>query len=186
MIGTSVDAGHVLTIVLMAAALGMDAFSLGIGVGMRGIRLLDILRVSFVVGLFHMIMPLMGILTGTYVGVILGDIAIVMGGVLLVLLGAHMIYSSFRENHEHLMSYTTFWGLIVFALSVSLDSFSVGVTLGLFSSNFMLTIGLFGLFGGIMSIVGLWLGRSASNWLGIYSEAIGGLILLVFGIHFLV
>lgn len=186
MIGISMDAGHVLTIVLMAAALGMDAFSLGIGMGMRGIRLLDILKVSIVVGLFHIIMPVLGIFTGKYVGAILGDIAVLTGGVLLVLLGVHMIYSSFSRDDVNPLHYATFWGLILFALSVSLDSFSVGVTLGLFSTNLVLAIGLFGLFGAMMSVLGLWLGRSASSWLGTYGEVVGGMILLIFGIHFLV
>lgn len=182
----SVEMGQILTILVMAAALGMDAFSLGIGIGMKGIRLLDILKISVVVGFFHIIMPLIGMVMGNYVGSLLGDIAIFVGGTLLVLLGLHMIYSSIRGDTVDSFDHRTIWGLLVFALSVSIDSFSVGISLGLFASDLIIAILLFGLFGGMMSIMGLLLGRRVSSWLGAYGEAVGGIILLIFGIKFLV
>jgi putative Mn2+ efflux pump MntP len=49
----------------------------------------------------------------------------------------------------------------------------------------LLAVLLFGVFGGAMSILGLLLGRRLSHWTGEYGEAIGGIILLVFGIKFL-
>ena len=52
-----------LVILIMAVALGLDAFSLGIGIGMKGIRLRDVLRISLVTALFHVIMPLIGMYT---------------------------------------------------------------------------------------------------------------------------
>lgn len=60
--------GELLTIALMAAALGMDAFSLGIGIGMRGVRSMEIFRISLLVALFHFVMPLLGIVAGQYAG----------------------------------------------------------------------------------------------------------------------
>jgi putative Mn2+ efflux pump MntP len=186
MAAASFDMGHFITILIMALALGMDAFSLGIGIGMRGIRLLDILKISIIVAFFHVIMPLMGMFMGTYVSSLLGDIAILSGGVLLVLLGVHMIYSSIRGDSVESFDYRTIWGLLIFSLSVSIDSFSVGISLGLFATDVMLAVFLFGLFGGMMSIMGLLLGRRASSWFGVYGEAVGGIILLMFGIKFIV
>ena len=66
----SVAAGQVLTILVMAVALGMDAFSLGIGIGLEGIRRLDVLRLSAMIALFHILMPLGGMVMG--VGVCCG------------------------------------------------------------------------------------------------------------------
>jgi putative Mn2+ efflux pump MntP len=66
-----------------------------------------------------------------------------------------------------------------------MDSFSVGVSLGMFYTDMLLAVLLFGVFGGAMSILGLLLGRRLSHWTGEYGEAIGGIILLVFGIKFL-
>ncbi|TBL73075.1 manganese efflux pump MntP family protein [Paenibacillus thalictri] len=169
----------------MAVALGMDALSLGIGIGMRGIRLLDIAKISLIIAVFHMIMPLMGMFTGQYVSHLLGSIATMLGGALLVLLGAHMVYSSLKGDEVRPFDHRTLWGMLVFALSVSVDSFSVGVSLGMFSSDLLLTVLLFGSFGGAMSIIGLLLGRRVGHWIGEYGEALGGIVLLSFGLKFL-
>lgn len=185
MMGALPALGQLLTITIMAVALGMDAFSLGIGIGMKGVRLLDIVKISLVIGVFHIVMPLMGMFAGHYVSSLLGGVATIFGGALLVMLGAHMIYSSIKGDAVPSFDHRTLWGLLVFALSVSIDSFSVGVSMGMFSGDLLLTVLLFGVFGLFMSMVGLLLGRNVSNWIGEYGETIGGVILLVFGIKFL-
>jgi putative Mn2+ efflux pump MntP len=179
------EMGQLLTIAIMAVALGLDAFSLGIGIGMKGIRLLDILKISATIAIFHVVMPLMGMFAGQYASSLLGNVAAVSGGILLIVLGAHMIYSSFKGEEIQSFDHRTLWGLMVFALSVSVDSFSVGVSLGLFASDVVLTILFFGSMGGLMSILGLLLGRRVGSWVGEYGEAFGGVILLAFGIKFL-
>ncbi|AQR78678.1 manganese efflux pump MntP family protein [Paenibacillus larvae] len=182
---TSYEAGQFTTILIMAFVLGMDAFSLGIGMGMRGIRVLDILKISFIIGLFHILMPLTGVFMGHYVSSFLGHVAASAGGALLILLGAHMVYCSFKGESVQTLNYSSIWGIFVFALMVSIDSFSVGVSLGMFATDVMLTVLTFGLLGGAMSIFGLLLGRRVGTWIGEYGEAIGGVILLAFGLKFL-
>lgn len=179
--------GQTVTIAIMAIALGMDAFSLGVGIGMKGIRLLHILQMSVFVAFFHMLMPLMGLLTGNYVGHLLGQVTTYAAGGLLVLLGGHMVYNSFRPDTEQprAMDHRTLWGMLLLSLSVSIDSFSVGVSLGMFVNGVLLTILAFGACGGVMSIIGLLLGRHVSRGLGDYGEALGGAILLGFGLLFI-
>jgi putative Mn2+ efflux pump MntP len=181
----SAAAGHMLAVVLMAAALGMDAFSLGIGIGMRGVRLLDVIKLGSVIALFHVLMPLAGMATGQYVSVLLGGVATSAAGALLLLLGGHMVYSSLRGEQAEPFDHRTLWGLLVFSLSVSIDSFSVGVSLGMFSGSVAFTVLMFGLFGGLMSVLGLLLGRRVGRSLGGYGEACGGAILFAFGLLFL-
>lgn len=178
---------HLITVLIMAAALGMDAFSLGIGIGTKGIRLLHVAYISATVAFFHMLMPLMGLFAGHYVGALLGDVAVSVGGGLLVLLGMHMVYSAFfgKGTSISLAQLRSFWGLLLFAVTVSIDSFSVGISLGLFASELLLTVAMFGLFGGFMSVAGLLLGRTVGAWMGEYGEAFGGVILLAFGIKFM-
>jgi len=186
MADASAEWGHFATVLIMAAALGMDAFSLGIGLGMRGIRLLNIFSISLAIAIFHVLMPLAGMFAGRWVSTLLGDVAIAAGGGLLVLLGCHMIYSALRrEGGAVVFDIGGFWGLIVFALTVSVDSFSVGISLGMLASGVAVTVILFGLFGGGMSVLGLLLGRRFGRWIGEYGEAFGGAILLAFGLKFL-
>lgn len=179
------QSGQWFTIFAMAIALGMDAFSLGIGIGLRGVRFFYILKIGVVVAVFHFFMPLMGLFTGQYMSVLLGDIALAAGGILLILLGAHMIFSAVKGDGTHPLEYTSMFSLLLFSLMVSIDSFSVGISLGLFSTDILLTVLIFGLFGGLMSMFGLLLGNKAAAGLGEYGEVIGGAILLAFGVKFL-
>ncbi|HEX7056739.1 MAG TPA: manganese efflux pump [Bacilli bacterium] len=185
MLAMTAQLGQFLTILILAIALGMDAFSLGIGLGLKGIRLVEILRLSLIIGVFHIIMPLMGMFTGHYVSSLLGDVATITGGGLLILLGGHMVYSSLRGEDVRSIDFRSLWGVLIFALSVSIDSFSVGISLGLFASDIILAVLMFGAFGGLMSVGGLLVGRGAGRWIGEYGEAFGGMILLAFGIKFL-
>ncbi|MDQ0872215.1 putative Mn2+ efflux pump MntP [Paenibacillus sp. V4I3] len=185
MLASGVEFGQLVTIIIMAIALGLDAFSLGIGIGMKGIRLIDIMKISFVIGIFHVLMPLMGMFMGQYVSLLLGNVATAAGGCLLILLGSHMVYSSIRGEEATSFDHRSIWGLTIFSLSVSIDSFSVGVSLGMFATDIVLTVLIFGLFGGLLSIAGLLVGRRVSGLVGEYGEAFGGLILLTFGIKFL-
>lgn len=96
-----------------------------------------------------------------------------------------MILNAFREGDTKLVDHRSLLGVVLFSLSVSVDSFSVGVSLGMFSSDLILTVLAFGVCGGVMSVMGLLLGRRVSQNLGDYGEAIGGAILLAFGLLFI-
>ncbi len=178
--------GQFYTILMIGFALGMDAFSLGIGMGMVGVRLRTIAKVSIVIGLFHVVMPLIGIASGMFLSRVVGDIATFMGGLILCFLGANMLWGSFFRDEDSNNRYPTQgFGLILFALSVSLDALSVGFSFGLFEVDIVMAVLLFGLLGMVMACSGLLLGRHVGHRLGGFGEAIGGTILMAFGFKFL-
>lgn len=181
-----VQAGQFITLLIIALAMGFDAFSLGLGIGLRGIRMRDSLKLSSSIAIFHIIMPLAGMWTGQLVSGLLGHVATIAAGVLLMLLGGHMIYNALRGEAAQSLNYRSALGLFLLSLSVSIDSFSVGITLGVFAAQMVITLLLFGFTGGIMSALGLMLGRRVSGSLGEYGEACGGAILFIFGILFIV
>lgn len=178
--------GQLTTITMIALALGFDAFSLGIGIGLKGIRYLHILRLGVIVGLFHMLMPIGGMLMGKLMSAVLGEWATLAAGLLLIVLGVHMVINSLKKEETSLFNHHSFWGLLLLAFSVSVDSFSVGITLGMFHLPLWLTVLLFGCCGAVMSILGLTLGKRVSHTLGEYGETLGGIILIVFGVFFVV
>lgn len=180
-----ITSGEVLTLALMAIALGMDAFSVSLGIGMRNVSRKFIAQISLCNGLFHMMMPLLGIAAGHYLSQIIEEVAIDVGGILLLFFGAHMLYSSLSSKAHSVWFISSFVGMMLFSFSVSLDSFSVGLSLGLFEVNVWLTIILFGLAGLVMTALGLLLGQLTEEWLGSYGEIVGGLILIIFGLQFL-
>lgn len=177
--------GQFLTLLMVAFAISMDAFSLGIGVGMVGIRFREIIKVSITIGLFHVGMPLAGIMIGIYLTEIIGDIAVLIGGGVLMAIGLHMLWNGFFRAEEKSLLQTKGLGLLLFAFSVSLDALTVGVSFGLMDVNKFLAICLFGFMGGAMAACGLLLGRTVGGWLGEYSEILGGLILFFFGLKFI-
>ncbi|KDE31150.1 manganese efflux pump [Bacillus altitudinis MN12] len=177
-------AGELLTLSIMAFALGMDAFSVGLGMGMIQLRFRQILYIGLVIGIFHMFMPLFGMLTGQLLSGWLGLLATYIGGALLLVLGLQMIIASIRKEDKPFIA-PVGAGLVLFATSVSLDSFSVGLSLGIYGSRVLMTILLFGFFSMMLTWLGLLLGKQVRSWVGSYSGVLGGLILLAFGIKLL-
>jgi manganese efflux pump family protein len=176
--------GEVVTLILMAFALGMDAFSVGLGMGMFRLSLRQIVKIGIMIGIFHVWMPLVGMIAGRFLSEQFGAIASYLGGGLLILLGIQMIRSSFKEEEESLIA-PVGKGLLFFAFGVSLDSFSAGLTLGIYGAKTILVLVCFGAVATFLTWVGLLLGRRVQGWLGNYSEALGGGILLAFGLKLL-
>lgn len=176
--------GELITIFIMAFALGMDAFSVGLGMGMLSLRLRKIFTIGLTVGVFHIIMPLLGMLGGRFLSEQFGVFATYAGGLLLLYLGVQMFLASFKSEEEK--SFVPIGkGLLLFAFGVSIDSFSVGLTLGIYGAEVIMAILCFGLVAMLMTWVSLLLGRKIQGFLGMYSEILGGLILLFFGIKLL-
>lgn len=176
--------GELVTLLIMAVALGMDAFSVGLGMGMFKLRLKRIFKIGLAIGGFHAIMPLLGMLIGDYLSDYFGKLATMAGGVLLLLLGAQMIYSTFFGGPEAIVEPIGI-GLLLFSLSVSLDSFSVGLSLGIYGARMWLTVFLFGVVSAFLTWIGLLMGRKFQGWIGTYGEMFGGCILFVFGLKLL-
>lgn len=123
--------GEMITLAMMAFALGMDAFSVSLGMGMLRLRLKQIAYIGLTVGFFHIVMPLIGMAIGRLLSVRLGHMATYIGGGLLLILGIQMVIASFRHEQEHWLRPIGI-GLFLFSFSVSLDSFSVGLSLGIY------------------------------------------------------
>ncbi|MDQ0269270.1 manganese efflux pump MntP [Cytobacillus purgationiresistens] len=180
----SVIVGEILTLALMAFALGMDAFSVGLGMGMYKLRYKQIFKIGVTIGLFHVMMPLVGMLLGRFLSDQFSEISAYIGGGLMIILGLQMLWSSMKKEEESLIT-PVGMGLLLFALSVSLDSFSVGLTLGIFGAKTALVLTLFGISAMLLTWTGLLIGRKVQGWLGRYSASLGGGILLAFGIKLL-
>lgn len=169
------------TLLFMAFALGMDAFSIGLGMGAFKLRLRQVAIIGTTVGLFHVWMPLLGILSGRLLSAQFGTFASYVGAALLMFLGIQMVITGIRGDEESIIA-PVGTGLIIFATSVSLDGFSVGLSLGILGSKTLITILCFGFAAFVLTTMGLLLGRKVHTLLGKYSQIFGGAIMLVFGL----
>lgn len=176
---------EIVTLMIMAFALAMDAFSVGLGMGMYKLRLRHIFKIGMTIGIFHVWMPLLGIIAGKILSEKFGNFATYVGGGLLLILGIQMIWAGFKKEESSLIT-PVGMGLMLFGFSVSLDSFSVSLTLGIYGAKTVLVLTCFGITATILTWLGLLIGRKVQGWLGTYSEALGGSILLAFGIKLLI
>nr|WP_090891960.1 manganese efflux pump MntP family protein [Evansella caseinilytica] len=165
----------------MAFALSMDAFSLSIGMGITGLRYRHIATIGLIVGSFHVFMPLVGMLVGKLIFQYIGMVAFILGGGVLIYLGFQMILSTFRNGRSVMFS-PSGWGLLLIAASVSVDSFTAGLSLGMLGAKTWVTLVSFGWMSAMFTWLGLYVGKKLGNWFGSYSEWLGGAILVAFGV----
>lgn len=189
-------------IAAVAIALGADAFSLSLAIGLAGIRKRLIIRLSLVIAVFHVVMPLCGMIMGQALGSVLGRFASGVGALVLLVLGIRILYKLYRPEpqnfslgearealfHNNLCRNVSLEGFSIYVLaaSVSLDALSVGVSLGTIETEILLTVVVIGLTAGLMTALGLVLGRVMGTWLGDKAELFGGLALLLIGIKLLI
>ncbi|NGP44724.1 manganese efflux pump [Bacillaceae bacterium SIJ1] len=169
---------------VLALALSMDAFSVSIGLGTVRLRALQMFHMAFLVGVFHVGMPLAGIGIGKALSQHMGQGATVIAGLLLLVLGGQMIYQAFTDE-QAVNTRPRGIALLSFCIGVSLDSFSAGLSLGMSGAHMWLSICLMGLISMMMTWAGLWLGGKLSHWLGAYSQVLGGFVLCVFGLKYI-
>lgn len=174
---------NTITLFLLALALGTDAFSLCLGVGMSGVTRRQITVISLCVFVFHILMPLAGWQLGGTAGKLLGQAASTAGSLVLLYLGIRMIWNSLRDlkNAPRVMLIKG-WGIILLGLSVSLDALAVGFTLGTQGASLLLSALVFGLVAGSMTLGGLLLGRWFGNRIGERAQLVGGVVLIGIGV----
>lgn len=178
------NSGELFSLVFMAQALALDAFSVCLGLGMQPLRLKRILWIAIVIGAFHFIMPFIGIMLGKMAAAPFENYGQLISGLILMFIGCQMFFGAFTEEKK-LYLQPVGVGLFILACSVSLDSFTVGFGLGIAGAKIALALMLFGISSTVLSVFALLIGRRVQGFLGKYSELLGGSILIGFGMHLL-
>ena len=171
---------NIILIFIIAMSLSMDAFSLALAYGTISIRKEEIKLLSTIVGLYHFIMPIFGMLFGRF---ILNFIHI--GSNLLVLLilgfiGLNMVFESMKETKE--VKSLKLREMILFGFAVSIDSFSVGVGINSITNNYLLSSLIFSIVSFLFTYIGLFMGNKLNKLIGKLSTLFGGLILIFFAL----
>lgn len=173
-----------ITLLAMAFAVSMDAFSIALGMGMFKLRMKQIFYIGLTIGVFHVLMPLFGIFAGHLLSGTFGKISNYVGGALLLVLGLQMSIFCFSKNENSLVA-PVGWGIVLFGGIVSIDSFSAGLSLGIFGVKAFAAVMIFGAVAVLLTWSGLILGRKVQGYLGAYGELLGGIFLIAFGVKLL-
>ena len=173
----------ILTIFLIAISLSMDAFSLALIYGTQGITYRDKILLSIIVGVYHFIMPIIGVNIGIY---IINKIFIntnILVGVILSLIAVEMIISSIKNKEEKFL--LTIPGYLLFGLSVSIDSLTTGIGMPAITNNYLFSSLIFALTSLFFTYLGLNIGNILNQKYGRISTIIGGGTLFVLGIIYI-
>ncbi len=182
-----------ITIMLVAIVLGADSFSLAMGMGLKGVSRSYEYKFSSMVGIFHVIMPLIGLTLGMAAGNLLGVWAARLGAAVLAFMGGDLLWKGYKEMQPQIFKLNQgkvmiekkdvvadgWINLTVLTTSVSIDALTVGFSLGtLFVVPIYYPVLVIGTVAGIMTMVGFQGGKFFSRIIGSYAQIAGGIVLI--------
>lgn len=166
----------------IAVGLSMDALSLAIAYGTNNIGKKNIIILSISVGVFHFFMPILGSLIGVRLQNFITDANKVIAIILMII--AIQMYISRKEDKKGII--TNFISIILFSLTVSIDSFSVGLGLGIMKNKITLAATIFSVVSCFFTFSGLILGKRLNEKLGLKAIYLGIIILLILSFKYLI
>lgn len=169
----------IILIFFIAVSLSMDAFFLSIAYGSLNLEKKKVYMLSIIVGLYHFFMPIFGITFGNILNIKSNYIV----ALIFLVIGINMIFDIYKEKQIKPISLLY---MLLFGLSVSIDSFTVGIGLSKIMEFTMLCPVTFSLVSLIFTYIGLVLGKKISETVGNVSIFIGGLTLIVLGVYYII
>lgn len=191
--------------IALGLALGADSMSVSIGIGMGGIRLYRVLKLAILFSVTQGVLLVGGaklavafhlLLEGVFVDrcaptytdplVALHTVLSLVGAVILCVVGVNLIrdYIICRGEFRPVF-YKGRTALLLLTLSVSMDAFSSGVGLGMSGGEALLWAGIVvTLVIFAMAFAGLQAGQRIGQVIGRAAEPIGGVVLILLAMRF--
>lgn len=163
-------------IISIAVALSMDTFSLSLSLGTYNISHKKIFEIALMVGIMHFLMPLCGNFLGVKIISFFRINSEFFLGCILLFLAFNLLFEMLKTEEK--ISYDlSLIGIFLFSFGVSIDAFSTGLGLKAITQNSYLAMFIFSLVSFLFTLLGLFIGKFASNHLGKTASFLG-LILL--------
>ena len=174
---------NILTIIIIAIGLAMDAFAVSVATGATYKKPTGnhALRMAFAFGAFQAIMPLAGWLAGLMLREFIKDYDHWVAFILLAFIGGKMIYEGIAPQKEETecSDPTKGLSLVMLALATSIDALGVGFSLGVLGQSLFFSAVCIGITAGGMTWMAMKLGNKLSERFAHRMEIFGGGILLV-------
>ena len=129
-----------LAVVALILPLSLDTFAVSMALGMAGISERARLRLSLLFAAFEAGMPIIGVAVGGLVSTAVGDVADYIAVLTLAILGVWMIRQDENELPDDILNRTRGLAAVGLGLSISLDEFAIGVTIGLLGLPFVFAL----------------------------------------------
>ena len=174
---------ELLILLLIGISLSIDAFSISTVIGITRPTLKQTLYISTLVGIFHFIMPILGIIISNNIRILLNINSNLLLGIILILLSLQMFIEYLKPSKKNIR--LTNLSTLLFAFGVSIDSFSIGIGIKAITDNIVLSSFVFSIVSFTFTFMGLTIGKYINKILENYSYLIGTILLFILGITFL-
>ncbi len=180
---------QLLTIIIIAVGLAMDAFAVSVvsGSAYKQLKIKHAFRMAIFFGGFQAIMPLVGSLAGISVKEYIAGFDHWAAFALLSAVGAKMIYESFKiTKAEENFNPENILVLLALSVATSIDALVVGITLSFLRIPIAIAVTIIGLVTFVLSYLGVLIGKRFGHFFENKIEAIGGLVLIALGLKILI
>jgi manganese efflux pump family protein len=182
-----------LALLLVAGSLGLNNLAASIAIGLSGVDRAARARVALAFGVFEAGMPLVGLVIGHQLSHALGSAAHIVGGLLLIAVGAQITIAATRSRdrdgadsgNESTLASAHSGRLILLAAGLSIDNLVVGFALGAYRAPLVVSVAVIAVVSVGLSLVGLELGARLGARLERRSELLSGIVLIGTGLAIL-
>ncbi|MGI8312074.1 manganese efflux pump MntP [Saccharopolyspora hattusasensis] len=168
---------EILPLLALAFGLSIDNFRSSIAIGTIPFGWRRAVQVALIFGIWDTLSPLAGGFIGHYAGALIGSGADYIGPIALGAYGLFILAGALRnpEPEEVDHPWVTLFGM---PLSLSIDNFIAGASLGFVGFSLVIPMITFGVVTAVMSLAGLCLGRMAANVVRIRADLFSGISLV--------
>ena len=174
-----------ITIVLIAIGLAMDALAVSIakGIVVKHQRRKTALLLALFLGGFQMLMPVIGWLAGTTLEAVIVGIDHWIAFGLLTFIGSKMVYDSIRKEEGEKEEGLRLHSLMTLAVATSIDALMIGLSFAFLQTQILVPILVIGFITFFLSLMGFFFGCGLGRIFGNKVKIVGGLILIAIGIR---
>ena len=175
---------EIITLFSIGIALSMDTFSLSLGIGTFNISAKKALMLSLIVAIMHFLMPILGVILGNIIINFFQINSDLLLGLILIAISIEMLFDILKKEQKNYN--LSIFGIILFAIGVSIDSFSTGLGLLAITNNIYLASFIFSVCSLCFTYLGLIIGKYTTQILGTYSTLIGAIFLIIIGLIYII
>lgn len=177
----------ILSIIVIAIGLAMDAFAVAIckGLAMKKMSWKKGLIVGGYFGFFQALMPLIGYLLGIGFHEKVSQVDHWFAFILLSAIGINMLKEVFSKEEDCRNDSVNFKEMVVLAIATSIDALAVGITMAFLDVNILVAVLAIGVITFAISVIGVKIGNIFGDKYEKKAEFVGGVILIVMGLKIL-
>ncbi len=179
---------EIISILLIAIALAMDAFAVSIasGITLRERCYYHGFRIALFFGIFQALMPVLGYLLGLGLSDLVSSVDHWIAFALLVGIGLKMVHEGTKRENGKDLPCTGTKPLLILAVATSIDAFAVGVTLSVLREGILIPVLIIGIITFILSFIGVIIGNRMGHFFERRMEFVGGSALIAIGFFILI